>query len=334
MTVTPKQRVTLATKRRLRAASLLAAALGCAPVVEDGALMSELSRDEFMSLCDELRDATPGPDTAVTCANGWSATVQTPSIEACTHLWYDSCPATAGDMRACADAVRRDPCAAVDSTPAACEPFYRSVCLPWITASPVQAECPAPELRQLALLEGVYELVSHTRRATSCEPGGDSVLELDRQAFVVVVASQETRGRASGTVWSCASLESCREAGRRLRDAAAGPPSLAAPELAAPELAAEGEPELQLVLGCSEAAGAFAERTLSSSAELDECRLVDTKTVASLATDGTLHLDTETWDLRREWGPNGCYFGVDARASTLGECTSLEQREGRFVWGL
>jgi hypothetical protein len=305
--------------------ALGAGALGCAVVAEDGALLNELSSDQMLSLCDELRDAVPGPDTSVTCPDGWTATVYTPTNVACRSPdYYFRCEATAGDMRSCAEAVRRDPCAAIGAPPAECAPFYTSTCLPWITASPVTAECPRADAEALSALEGVYELASHTRRAGSCEAAGESVLALDTEPWVVVVASTDVAGKPIAVLRSCATLASCRQAAAFTRDPAAVPP----------ELDTEREAELEVSVRCSEGSSAVHSGHRFDFPPSDECRMIDTKTVVTRIAPNSLRLDTEIWEATDPDAPNGCYFGSGDRRASTGTCTAAEAHELRFLEAL
>jgi hypothetical protein len=309
------------------AALFFACAIGCTPSAADSALLSELSRDELLSLCDELRDETPGPDTPVQCDDGWSATIQTPSNEACRDLTLDlgECEATAGDVRACAEATRRDACSALDATPPECASLHASPCLPWITASAVTAECLPPEAQALSAVEGVYETVSHTQRSGSCEAGGESVLELDADRFVVVVATADAAGRPMGLVQSCSTLEACREAAEPLRESA----MQTVQYLGAPQ------PEFDLGLRCLQPEpAAFMEALIRAPASENDCRLGTIETIVTLAEDRALQLHTQTWEWDQPSEPNGCFFTGGARRSPRADCTSTEMRVLRFLAAL
>lgn len=302
----------------LASAAVLGGTLGCEVVTGDGARLSELSRDEFMGLCDELRDATPGPDVPVTCSDGWQATVLSPSNEVCSGLYLEQCSATAGDMRACAEATRRDPCAAIDAPPPECAPFYASTCLPWITASPVIAECPSAAPEALRALEGIYETIRHTRRTGSCQ--AEEELVLDAEPLVVVVATENIFGEPIGLVQSCATAEACRAAASLM--------------LANEEPPGEG-PELDAGFGCVEGTPlALSGHLITVPGSESECRMIDTKTVITRADDGSLRIDQETWDSRRPTDPNGCGVSTEDRRTSAGDCTGAEAREARFVEAL
>jgi hypothetical protein len=302
-------------------ALVFAGGLGCDAVAEDGALLSELSRDEFVGLCDELRDAVPGPDTPISCADGWSATVYTPTNSECRFSYIEQCRATAGDVRACAEAVRRDPCAAVEREPAECGPLYAGGCSPESTASPVEGRCPSIDPQALGALEGVYELTRHTRRSSSCEPGGDSVLELDSERLLVLVATQNVDGEPIGRLQSCIDVATCRDAAANLRNQT---------------LPAEGTVELFLDLDCAEgnAVGFWTRQFLALPTSDDTCPFVDAKTVLSRAPDGSLRVDTETWELSLPIATNGCFFYRGDRRASTGHCTGIEMREAHFLLAL
>lgn len=309
------------------AAALVAALLGCEAAADDGALLRDLSRDQFMSLCDEIRDATA--EAPVSCADGWSATVLAPTNSSCNERYLDDCAATAGDMRACAEASRRDPCAAADAVPPECAPFYASACMPWVTASPVVGECPRADPVELAALDGIYEIIRHTSRTSSCVPGGDSVLELDAERLVVVLSTENFSGEPIGLLESCADLEACRTVAARLREeeslASAGDILLGFVDQAA----------LSVAVGCPEGAPTvFAGRAQSYPSSDEGCPLIDTKTVVSRPEGGTLHIDSETWESSRGSDPNSCFSAAGDRRALAGTCTHAEWREARFVQAL
>ncbi|HTV17204.1 MAG TPA: hypothetical protein VMG12_00995, partial [Polyangiaceae bacterium] len=268
-------------------------------------------------------------DAPVSCADGGTATLVTPSNGMCDVPYLDDCAATAGDMRRCAEATRRDPCAAAQLTPPECAPLYASACDPLLTASPVLKECPRLDAQQLAVLDGVYEIVSHTRSESACEAGDDSVRELDTQPFVVVVSTEGFSGQPIALLESCSELETCREAAARFREIPALPSQGDVRLGYAPAF------ELGLVFDCPDVDPAtYVARERSMPSSSDDCRRFDTKTVLSRGADGALRLDSETRESSRDTDPGACAPVQEYRRTTAAECTSADSREARFVEAL
>src|SRR5690606_27520190 len=83
--------------------------------------------------------------------------------------------------------------------------------------------CSAPIApSDVAPIEGIYELVSHTENLETCDAEGVSRLEEDGERFLVVVAGAVLSTDVA-VVHSCSDLEACRAEADWIRNASAMP---------------------------------------------------------------------------------------------------------------
>ncbi|HKO91447.1 MAG TPA: hypothetical protein VJU61_09865, partial [Polyangiaceae bacterium] len=123
------------------AGALLGVALGCSERLPDETRLNELSPDERQELCEEMTETLPSADEAFTCSDGSTVRFGETDV-ACSAAPRDTCAASAGDARACVEALAADPCAAFTSLPAACAPLQAAGCGASYAAPALTEQCP------------------------------------------------------------------------------------------------------------------------------------------------------------------------------------------------
>lgn len=298
-------------------------ALGCGGHVRDETRLTDLSSSEREELCDEIQDHLPAADETFSCDDGYTVSFSDAGI--CGAPAAETCAASAGDVRACVDALVSDPCGAADAWPAACAPLEAAGCGSIVGA--VREECQALATSDITPVLGVYELVSHTRNDTSCEAEGASVLGNDTQGLFVVVDAQ-VFGVPVAALQSCEDAGDCERLVATIREASTHPtPSAVAPGMRIPE-------RTDLFMCQAEAPGSLLGGGYSvGSAVEGQCSLTTTALVLSRAADGSLQAEgrSHAWTTPAE--QDECSYGGGRPPEDV-PCTTLEVYEGRFLSAL
>lgn len=306
--------------------ALSSAVLACGGgSVGDDRRLATLSNSELGELCDELDEAWPDAEREVQCDDGSSVSFVRSPAAGCGERQLSECPATAGDVRACAAAFVDDPCGASLELPAACAALQQPGCAASATPELATACTPlaAPDV---APLEGIYELVSHDI-SRSCDAEGLSPADFDNDRFLVLVGA-DFFGAPIGSLESCDDLDDCRAAAARIRELA-GDASLQPVDEAAPS------PDFSRAIFCkAETAGELLSQAFSVSSPVNgSCELTQYDTTVARGADGELRLETRLFDWDEPAEDDSCGFRAGAKPATA-TCSWLEVHEARFVTAL
>ncbi|HTV21682.1 MAG TPA: hypothetical protein VMG12_23495 [Polyangiaceae bacterium] len=208
--------------RRTVAAARLALALPTLSIVAcdaapppDDTRLSELSSDERVALCDELRDDADRDDHPIEC-DGFQFHWLLPANQSCRDADVRGCSATAGDVRAWHQRARNDPCPLTLNSPS--PDVVSSGCPPFAPALGVgQTACERRNPALLTRFDGVYTLVS-SDVPSQLPCGGTLPRVLDPAAPRLVLATTLALGAPQLILQSCQSLEDCRALAGELRD--------------------------------------------------------------------------------------------------------------------
>lgn len=209
------------------AAISLAACIEEAP--PDEALAAELSSDDVLALCDELRDAVQRNDRPIECESGDEYWVL-PSNQSCLSADLSACTATVGQLRRCHELARQSPCSLetdpispVDLSPITVDPSSGECpslvgCSPFAptTEQAYIPACSAVGLASLQNFDGVYEVMpTGYTEAPSCPRSLPDVLEPGAPRFVLV--STAASGLPEIILQSCTTLADCQTLARELQ---------------------------------------------------------------------------------------------------------------------
>jgi hypothetical protein len=309
------------------ASALLATVIGCSARVHDETRLSALSPDERQALCDEIADTLPRADEAIRCADGSTVTFNEPDAGACGPKPPDTCAASAGDVRACLEAVLGDACAAFEHPPAACVPLRAAGCGPAFAAPALGGHCAAPAGSDIEPFEGIYELVRHTHNDAACSAEGPSVVGDGSQPLLVLVKG-ELLGSPVGALRSCRDGADCQSVIAEIRTASQQP------QLVSVETTTPVRDLSDFFLCKAQGMGQLLGGGFSVGPRQEGgCALTRTKTTLSRAADGALRAERRTfaWTAPDESG-NCSYDGQDPPSDAA--CSELEIYEGRFLTAL
>ncbi|HTV25854.1 MAG TPA: hypothetical protein VMG12_44460 [Polyangiaceae bacterium] len=308
------------------AGAWLLVALGCGGHVGDETRLTALSSDERDDLCDEIRDRVPSADEAFTCDAGYTVRFGELGASMCGGPLAETCTARVGDVRACIDALVADPCSAAAAWPSACTAFEAAGC----SASSIvglNEQCPALAPSDVTPLEGLYELVSHTRNDASCEAEGTSVLGEDTQGLFVLVNAQ-VLGTPVAALQSCTDRDDCQRLVAAIREASSNP------AIAAVEPGTRGPERSDLFTCTAESPASLlgGGYTVGSLRE-GECALSTTELVLARAADGSVRAEGRTFAWTTPAQQDECSYG-GGRPPANAPCATLEVYAGRFISAL
>ncbi|MEY2933644.1 MAG: hypothetical protein RL033_4393 [Pseudomonadota bacterium] len=306
----------------------LAATLACGDAVGDEAQLAALTPDERRDLCEEIAEALPSAGQQLSCADGNTVSFDSPEPSSCsTSLSAEQlggCTASAGDVRACVDALVADPCHAFDTPPPACLQLQAAGCAAFTPSS--SERCAPLEPQQLATFEGIYELAAHTRNDVSCAASGASILARDSERLFVVVAS-ELFGMPLAALRSCSDMADCQREIAELRESSRQPAF-------APIDPSEPGPELTSLFTCggADASSLLGRGTSAGTLPDAQCALSSIAQTLQRTSDGTLRFERTTFAWTERAHGSGCVTGALPAANV--PCSELEVIQGRFVSAL
>lgn len=306
--------------------ALVAAACG-SDEVSDEVTFAALSSSERQAVCDELQAATRGRSEPVDCGDGVTVSVVPVGEITCTDADLTGCEVTVGQWRECLNAVLDDGCAAFRELPPACAALQAPACFRGY--QPAIEGCSAPIApSDVAPLEGIYELVSHTENLESCDAEGPSRLEQDGEQLLVVVAGAVFSTDVA-VVHSCSDVEACRAEADWIRNASAMPFSV--------EVTLDDTPpEQREILSCVEDAERALLGASFSGGPSGEGDCVQSNTTGRLTFSAgeTLRIERRDMTWRKPEEDGGCSVVADAELPTDAQCSRLELLEARFVEAL
>lgn len=304
-------------------------ALACGEVgVDDQQPLRTLSASELGELCDEVQGEWPSSEESIECSDGTSVSFARPPRGTCGDVDFSECPATVGELRECTRALMEDPCSSSRRLPDACQELEQAGCGDARTGGELASICPEAPEDQLAALEGVYELTSHARSELACTYQGDSVLALDRERLLVIVAGS-VLGRPAALLESCSEMAACRAKVTELRE------RLGDTEIDVVLEPIEVRPELQRSFMCrADSPGAVLAQTASVGPRSDaNCVLTSTETKLTRAPGGALHIESRTFRWEKPVLNDECIYTAGEKPGSA-PCTALEVHDARFVAAL
>ncbi len=280
----------------------------------DAQRLSSLSTGQLQALCAELDEGWPAQVELQTCDNGWTLYLDQSGLDACGTR-TTSCSASAGEWRACMQALFAGACQVPEAEPEACIALRSAEGCSGL-ALPFAFQCTPPQQEQVAAYDGVYEIISHSRSDSGCDAEGPALQPEGYWALEPITFPGQffspLRNTPMVALQSCDGIEECQ--------------ALMA------DILSRSEPYLWLPRGGSEpnAPDGFRCAPDDSGALLDtvvvealgtECARTTVELSLRLEPDGVARLEQRTFELRTPALGEPCFANVGA--GERGSCVSL-----------